>query len=278
MPITIHRSTTTQPGYREALSDDISISMLFIPSGSFTMGSPPTEPQRKKPGPHQHKPGQQHTVTLQAFCMGQFPITQAQWRIVAGWPKINRDLKPNPSTFKDPNNPVDSVSWDDANEFCARLSRHTGRHYSLPSEAQWEYACRAGTENPFHFGDTLTPELARYDWSEIYGDTAVEKQERERGTSPVGSFPANAWGLHDMHGNVWEWCLDNWHSSYKGAPTDGSDWKYKTDNRDANKVLRGGSWITDPTHCGSATRNLYFARLSIDDDGFRVVCLPLQTS
>jgi formylglycine-generating enzyme required for sulfatase activity len=272
MPITIHRGTTTQPGYREALSADVNIPMLFIPSGSFTMGSPATEPQR------QTDEGPQHLVTLSAFCMGQFPITQAQWRIVAGWPQVNQDINLNPSTSKSPNNPVDSVSWNDANEFCARLRRHTGRHYSLPSEAQWEYACRAGTQTPFHFGDTLTPELAKYNWSEIYGDTAVEKQEQKHGTSPVGSFSANAWGLHDMHGNVWEWCLDDWHSSYKGAPIDGSPWINKTSKTDVAKVLRGGSWIDIPRNGRSASRSGFNARFDYLNGGFRVVvCLPPRT-
>jgi formylglycine-generating enzyme required for sulfatase activity len=254
MPITITRDQATTQGYTEPLGGDIGIPLVFIPSGTFLMGSPNSEPQRFS------YEGPQHEVTLAAFCMGQFPITQAQWRVVAGWDPVERKLKANPSRFKADRNPVESIKWAEAVEFCARLSRHTGRHYSLPSEAQWEYACRAGTTTPFHYGETLTPELARYDWSEVYADTPVEKQEHQRSTAPVGSFPANAWGLYDMHGNVWEWCLDDWHSNYKGAPVDGSAGAVKKAEKQARKVIRGGSWINDPSYCRSATRDATTSR------------------
>ncbi len=269
MSITITRSTGTVQGYTEDLGDGIGIPMVFIPSGTFLMGSPETEPQR------QSSEGPQHEVTLSAFCLGQYPVTNEQWKIVAGWERIDRNLKPNPSRFKGEKNPVDSITWEDAMEFCARLSHHTRRHYSLPSEAQWEYACRSGTTTPFHFGDTLTPELARYDWSKVYAETPVEKQKWEQSSSPVGSFPANAWGLYDMHGNVWEWCLDDWHGSYEGAPIDGSAWTSKKAEKQSSKVLRGGSWINDPWVCRSATRNSN--DLAHDSDGFRLVCLPPRT-
>ena len=161
-------------------------------------------------------------------------------------------------------------------EFCRRLSQRTARHYTLPSEAQWEYACRAGTTTPFHFGETISAELANYDARKVYGDS--EKGEYRQQTTEVASFPANPWGLHDMHGNVWEWCLDHWHYSYEGAPEDGSAWL----NEDANKsqdqnwrLLRGGSWLIGPRSCRSACR---FIGARPDDRGrnfgFRVCCLP----
>ena len=136
--------------------------------------------------------------------MAQTSITQAQWRAVANWPKLEHDLKPDPSHFKGANRPVEMVNWLDAVEFCCRLSQRTGKRYSLPSEAQWEYACRAGSTTPFHCGATLTPELANYDGNDVYGK-GPKGTYREQ-TIDVASFPANGWGLHDMHGNVLEWC------------------------------------------------------------------------
>jgi formylglycine-generating enzyme required for sulfatase activity len=235
MSITITRTSTTTQGYTEALSDAIGIPMVFIPSGTFMMGSPDDEYDR------QSSENPQHKVTLTAFCMGQFPITQAQWSIVANWKPVQQELKANPSKFEGDQNPVEYIAWEDAIEFCARLSRHTGRNYTLPSEAQWEYACRAGTTTAFHFGDTLTPKLAQYEWSCVYADTSIEKQQWQQTTSPVGNFPANAWGLHDMHGNVWEWCLDHSHDNYNGAPTDGSAWINGKSEHQYRRVFRGGS-------------------------------------
>jgi len=192
------------------------IPLVNIPAGSFLMGSPEDEPGRSK------AEGPQREVALAAFWMAQTPITQAQWRKVASLPKINLDLNPDPSCFKGDTRPVEQVSWLDAMEFCHRLSQHTGKNYTLPSESQWEYACRAGTTTPFHFGATLTPDLANYDGNYVYGNGPKGNYRKQ--TTDVASFPANAWGLHDMHGNVWEWCRDTWHNSYEGAPTDGSAW------------------------------------------------------
>ncbi|MFI0403988.1 MAG: formylglycine-generating enzyme family protein, partial [Cyanobium sp.] len=163
--------------------------------------------------------------------------------------------------------PVERVSWDDAREFCSRLSQRTGRRYTLPSEAQWEYACRAGTTTPFAFGETITPDLANYRGSETDGQDG--KGEVRAQTTPVGMFPANAWGMQDMHGNVWEWCLDHWHESYEGAPEDGSAWL-----SDKGGLLRGGSWRFGPGVCRSACRNHYPPDSAYDVIGFRVVCLP----
>ena len=139
--------------------------------------------------------------------------------MVAGWPQLERDLGADPSQFTGVNRPVEKVNWFEAVEFCRRLSQRTGRRYGLPSEAQWEYACRAGTITPFHFGPTISADLANYDASTAYGPG--EKGTYRQETTPVGTFPANTWGLHDMHGNVWEWCLDHWHDTYDFAPDDG---------------------------------------------------------
>jgi len=195
--------------------------------------------------------------------MAQTLITQAQWREVAGWQKVEIDLDPDPSYFKGDQRPVEQVSWFEAMEFCHRLSRHTGRYYTLPSEAQWEYACRAGTTTPFHFGDTLAPEQANFSTEQ---------------TTDVASFPANAWGLHDMHGNVWEWCRDRWHNNYAGAPTDGGAWVNGDSlggGRHPRKVLRGGSWHGVPIVCRSAWRNSGHPVNRSNVIGFRV-CRRLE--
>jgi formylglycine-generating enzyme required for sulfatase activity len=192
------------------------IPMALIPAGAFLMGSPEHEPRRSK------NEGPQHEVTLGAFWMARTPITQAQWREVASWPRVERDLDLAPSRFKGDNRPVEQVSWHDAMEFCYRLSQRTGKNYTLPSEAQWEYACRAGTTTSFHFGDTISTEEANYDGNYTYGQGSKGIYRAE--TTDVASLPANDWGLHDMHGNVWEWCLDEWHDNYNGAPVNGSAW------------------------------------------------------
>jgi formylglycine-generating enzyme required for sulfatase activity len=166
---------------------------------------------------------------------------------------------------------VEQVSWHDAMEFCRRLSQRLGPTFSLPSEAQWEYACRAGTTTPFAFGDTISPELANYDGTVAYANGP--KGVRRGKTTPAGTFPANAWGLQDMHGNVWEWCLDHWHDSYNGAPSDGSAWLSNA-GEDAIKVLRGGSWDNLPGYCRSACRFHSWPDDVYSNVGFRVVCLP----
>lgn len=242
---------------------DIDIELVKIPGGEFIMGSPESELYRSS-----HKT--QHTVHVSSFLMGKYPVTQAQWKAVAALPQIERELDPDPSHFKGENRPVESVSWYDAAEFCRRLSAHTGRTYRLPSEAEWEYACRAGTTTPFYFGRTLTTDLANYDGTHTYG--RGPKGEYREQTTEVGSFPANAFGLCDMHGNVWEWCEDRWHDSYEGAPTDGSAW---LSDGDEERVLRGGSWPDLSRSCRSASRG----GLRPDNDGFdlgfRVICEEL---
>ena len=167
---------------------------------------------------------------------------------------------------------MESVSWESAIEFCQRLSQRFGRIYTLPSEAQWEYACRAGTSTPFHFGTTLTPDLANYAGNRTYGD-GPKGVDRHK-TTAVASFPANPWGLYDMHGNVWEWCLDQWHANYQGAPAAGSAWLDSDVNKDNKRLLRGGSWYNFPGYCRSAYRLNNHPGDRNNDIGFRVCCLP----
>jgi formylglycine-generating enzyme required for sulfatase activity len=199
-------STTTASSALEALQA-LGLILKDIPTGSFLMGSPSDEAGRYS------DEGPQHTVTLPAFRMSDAPITQEQWRWVAtNLPQVERPLEPSPSRFQGDDRPVERVSWLDAQEFCARLTAATGTKFSLPSEAQWEYACRAGTTTPFNTGESLSHDQANF------GGEVGE-------TTPVRKYAPNAWGLYDMHGNVWEWCQDSWHASYEGAPTDGSAWE-----------------------------------------------------
>ncbi|NEO86180.1 MAG: formylglycine-generating enzyme family protein [Spirulina sp. SIO3F2] len=254
--------------FREALSEELALDMVLIPAGQFWMGSQPEEPgamDREQP---------QHEVKVPQFFIGRYPITQAQWRVVEGYPQIKQKLDPAPSRFKGDNRPVERVSWNDAVEFCQRLSRHTGRAYRLPSEAEWEYACRAGTTTPFHFGPTLSDDLANYDATAVFGSGFEGEQRGE--TTEVGQFPPNRFGLHDMHGNVWEWCEDDYHESYEGAPTDGTAW-VEEDRSETDRVLRGGSWVDVPWLCRSAVRFNDSRDLIFFTVGFRVVCDPSRT-
>jgi len=249
----------------EDLANDTQLEMMLIPGGTFIMGSPKEEENSMD----SERP--QHEVTIEPFFMGKYQVTQAQWRFVAQLPQVNRDLEQDPSRFKGDNRPVEQVSWEDAVEFCDRLSQYTGRTYRLPSEAEWEYACRAGTTTPFHFGETITTDLANYDGNSTYGNGVKGVYRKE--TTEVGSFGvANNFGLYDMHGNVWEWCQDNWHSNYEGAPTDGSAWLDIEWNTTAKQV-RGGSWVFNPGNCRSACRYDYnLLDGNYNHISFRVVC------
>ncbi|MFM6549654.1 MAG: formylglycine-generating enzyme family protein [Dolichospermum sp.] len=238
----------------------LKLEMIAIPGGTFVMGSSKNEEGSKG----EERP--QHEVTVKPFSMGKYPITQAQWRTVAELPQVNQKLQPNPSRFEGANRPVEQVSWYEAVEFCARLSRIENKVYRLPTEAEWEYACRAGTTTPLYFGDRITTELANYDGNYTYGDGL--KGVHRKGTTDVGFFPPNLFGLHDMHGNVWEWCQDDWHDNYEGAPIDGSAWISLTNRT----VLRGGSWNYYPVLCRSASRNWNNAVVDYNNFGFRVVC------
>ncbi len=265
----ITRETKQSQQLIEWLDTATSLDMVVIPAGKFMMGAPKEE---KESGDSERP---QHEVSVSTFLMGKYPITQTQWRTVAAMPQVNRELKLDPSNFKGVNRPVEQVSWLDAMEFCARLTRHTGREYRLPSEAEWEYACRAGTTTPFHFGETITTELVNYDGNHPYGE--APKGEYRKETTEVGIFPANEFGLHDMHGNVWEWCADDYYANHEGAPSDAQirikDIK-KYEDPETLKLLRGGSWNGFAQDCRSAYRiNYYLARNADSLNGFRVVCV-----
>jgi formylglycine-generating enzyme required for sulfatase activity len=236
-----------------AFSDRTSLEMVKIPGGKFQMGSLPDQ------GYDYERP--RHEVQIPEFWMGKYPVTQAQWRYVAALPPEKMELEANPSDFEGDNRPVENVSWNQSIEFCQRLSRKTGREYRLSSEAEWEYACRAKTLTNFYFGDVLIPKLANYG-------------REMKGTTDVGIYLPNAFGLYDMHGNVWEWCADGWHNSYENAPVDGSAW---IDLNSSAYILRGGSWIGDPNYCRSACRLRNDTDGYDDGVGFRVVYAPART-
>lgn len=249
----IHREKREAQTYDESLAKKVVLPLVNIPAGSFTIGSPTSEVGR------QDNEESQRLVKVPAFWMGQYAVTQAQYQAVMG---------ENPSHFKDPNRPVEQVSWHQAAKFCQKLSKRTGLNYRLPSEAEWEYACRAGTITPFHFGPTLTPKLANYNGRYTYGISPCGEYRQE--TIKVGQCPPNSFGLYDMHGNIREWCADPWHDTHQSTPTDKQDW---TQADEANRyVLRGGSWSYVPELCRSASRDWGRPSLTRNDVGFRVVC------
>ena len=254
--------------FTEDLGKEVTLEMVAISGGTFQMGS--DEHDSEKPI---------HTVKLEPFFMGKYPVTQKQWLAVMG------EFKQEPG-FSGENRPIERVSWDDAIAFCTRLSQKTGKLYRLPSEAEWEYACRAETTTPFHFGETITPDLANYDGNYTYGE-APKGTYREQ-TSDVGSFPANAFGLYDMHGNVWEWCADQWYGSYANKPeslkqngaiawtTENTKVSPKPDEAEL-RLLRGGSWYVNPWLCRSAYRYGCRRDLRGNGIGFRLVCAVPST-
>ncbi|MBD2294332.1 SUMF1/EgtB/PvdO family nonheme iron enzyme [Anabaena sphaerica FACHB-251] len=259
----IQRSKKTAELFLEDLENGIVLELVAVPGGTFLMGSPENEIESADRGSPQHQ------VTIKPFLLGKYPVTQAQWQAVSSLPKIKTDLYANPSHFKGANRPVEKVSWHDAQEFCARLSQKTGKLYRLPSESEWEYACRAGTTTPFYFGDTINTDLVNYNAEYVYGNGQKGIYRKE--TTNVGTFPANAFGLHDMHGNVWEWCEDGWYDNYIGASTDGSARLSSSDNH-PRRVLRGGSWSYRPVYCRSAYRVNYPAISRDYNHGFRIAC------
>jgi formylglycine-generating enzyme required for sulfatase activity len=251
--------------YTYDLGGGIKLEMLFIPAGKFAMGAPIQEDGSSIA----EKP--QHLVTVPSFYLSKYLITQEQYAVIMG---------KNPAYRPGTKLPVEQVSWHDAREFCSRLSTRTGHAYRLPSEAEWEYACRAGTNTAFYSGNQIENHLANYrsrsskidqsqasvanrsKQSKNLAETLSEK------TTPVGKFPPNGFGLYDMHGNVWEWCQDTWHENYTGAPTDGSAWVSESDKR----ILRGGSWDNYARSCRSALRFKWAAGNSNYYIGFRVAC------
>ena len=236
----------------ENIGNRVFLEMVKIPGGRFLMGSPETEAERLS-----HE-GPQHYVDVPEFLMGRYAVTQGQWEAVMG---------NNPSGFQGASRPVETVSWYDAVEFCQKLSQITGKKYSLPSESQWEYACRAGTTTPFSFGETIRSELVNYDGNYPYANAPKGKYRAQ--TTDVGIFLPNSFGLYDMHGNVYEWCQDFWHESYNGAPTDGSAWQTGGDS--GKRLLRGGCWLNYSWICRSAERIYGNVDNFKEDRGFRVV-------
>ena len=250
--------------FTETLPGNIKLEMVKIPAGSFLMGTEEAEVIRlcKEYRTDDYKYEMpQHRVNLQEFYLGKYPVTQEQYQAIIG---------KNPSGFQDnPENPVENVSWDDAQEFCRKLSQKTGKKYRLPSEAQWEYACRAGTETPFYFGETITTDSVNYDSNYPFGDTL--KGEYREQTTPVNKFLPNNFGLYDMHGNVWEWCEDCWHENYQHAPREGSAWNENNSQINFNiRSLRGGSWNSYSRSCRSAYRYKFIADYRCNYFGFRL--------
>ena len=239
-----------------ALAEGVDMTFAWIPPGTFLMGSPAEEPERID-NESLHK-----VALAQSFYLGIHTVTQAQWQAVMG---------NNPSHFKrrkrqDKNSPVQRASWDDCQAFCTKLSQREGKRYGLPSESEWEYACRAGTATPFFFGDTLSTDQANHNGNYPYNQGA-RREYRLKATS-VGSFPPNAWGLFDMHGNVWEWCQDEY-KEYKDLDTKNS---LEIGNIVENaRVLRGGSWNFVAWLCRAAVRYWHAPDYRDDDYGFRVV-------
>jgi formylglycine-generating enzyme required for sulfatase activity len=233
------------------------LEIVLIPQGTGQHGSPTTEESRMDDE-------DLSSIQLDSFFMSKYPITQNQWKAVAALPKVKLDLEPEPAFFKGANRPVERISWYEAIEFCARLTQVTGRLYRLPTEVEWEYACRAGTTTPFHFGETLSTDWANYNGEDHYGTgrsrqgilykgsygqgaTGINRKE----TTEVSHFQtANAFGLYDMHGNVWEWC----------------------EGEGDQRPLRGGSWKSTPGACRSAFRMETSPADCNSFIGFRVVC------
>jgi eukaryotic-like serine/threonine-protein kinase len=233
-----------------SIGKDVKIEMIWLESGEFVMGSPDSETGRTA------DEGPSTRVYLSGFWMSRTPVTQAQYQAV-----INH----NPSRFKGSNRPVEQVSWFDAMEFCQSLSQMTGQTFTLPTEAQWEYACRAGSTTPFAFGECLDTDDANYDGENPLGE--CNQGNFLRATWPVDSGRANDWGLKDMHGNVWEWCLDWYDETYYAIrPTanpsgpEAGTWR----------VLRGGSFNAPAQACRSANRG-YSDPESHIYIGFRIV-------
>jgi formylglycine-generating enzyme required for sulfatase activity len=222
-----------------SLPQNVILEMVEIPAGSFLMGSSDREPEKRE------NETPQHEVNLQTFYLGKFPITQAQWlAVMKSLPNISEG-------FHGEKLPIVNVWLEKAIEFCTRLADLTGEKFRLPTEAEWEYACRAGTTTAFSFGETLTTDLANFNGEQPFGQTP--KGEFRKCLTSVRFFNiANAFGLYDMHGNVWEWCADIWHENYVGAPNDGSAWL--NDGDQGYCVQRGGSWIDRASNCRSTFR------------------------
>jgi len=252
----------------EKLTNHQQLNMIAIPEGTFLMGSPNTEEGRDN-----DKEEPQHRVTVPPFYISKFPITNGQWDAVV-------EMNVKGGTIGLEKSPWNSsgwltkinVSWEEAMEFCDRLTWVFMREYRLPTEAEWEYACRAGTTTPFCFGETIVARVANFS-SDFPYKSAMKAPPRKGLISSTSMEGVNPFGLYDMHGNVWEWCLDKWHNNYQGAPTDGSSWEDDVKYKDGEdwRVLRGGSWNSPAVSCRSAARTTQHANKKFNDVGFRVV-------
>lgn len=249
----------------EDLGNGVRLEMIVLPGGTFLMGQTEAERQAilQRFGEQDYNSyfaaeQPQHPVTLPSFGIGKCVVTQAQYQAILG---------ENPAQFKGKDRPIEQVSWHDAVRFCTQLSQQTGRSYRLPSEAEWEYACRGGRSTPFGYGETIGVDLANYNGHYPYGSGAKGIYRKQ--TTAVQSFPPNPFGLYDLHGNVWEWCADRWHENYHGAPTEGSAW---ITGESDYRLLRGGSWDSNPWYCRSAYRDKAVPHYKGNDLGFRVVC------
>lgn len=244
------------PQFYEVKPDMVEVKpdMVSITGGTFTMGSPASEVDRVSDET-------QHQVTLSSFYMSKYQVTFVQYDAFCS---ATGRSKPNDGGWGRGNRPVINVTWHDATAYCQWLSQQTGKTYRLPSEAEWEYACRAGTTSPFNTGNCLSTNQANYDGSYPYSTCSYGEYRQQ--TLPVGSFSPNAWGLYDMHGNVWEWCSD-WYGVYPSYaqtnPTGPSSGSYR--------VSRGGSWLINSLYCRSANRDYYSPDYSYSTLGFRVV-------
>ena len=248
--------------------------LVLVKAGRFQMGSP--EHERKvalaagaRPNWLARETPQRWVGIERPFALGRYPVTVGEWRAFAdasGWRPGGAVDWAAPGFTQDDSHPVVGVSWDDAQAYLAWLSGRTGARYRLPSEAEWEYACRAGTRTAFSFGDAIDTSLANYDGN--FAWNGGPRGACRGGTTPVTRFPPNPWGLHDMHGNVWEWVQDRMHDDYAGAPCDGSAWEEGGDR--VRRVLRGGCWLYSPHYLRSALRNAFSAAMSNDIVGFRV--------
>jgi formylglycine-generating enzyme required for sulfatase activity len=251
-------------GFKDA---EFAPQMVVVPAGSFMMGAPPGEPQRSD------AEGPQHKVTFaRPFAMGRYAVSFDEWDAAQrdkDWQAVTGRAARSPKDYGwgRTDRPAIDVDWDDAKAYTKWLSAKTGKDYRLPSEAEWEYACRAATATPFWWGSAITPEQANYDGNYVYAGGG-QKGEYRQETLPVKSFEPNSWGLYQVHGNVWEWCEDVWHNSYIGAPTDGSAWT--TEDGSRQRVLRGGSWYMYSQELRAASRSRLDTTYRDYGIGFRV--------
>ncbi|MEH2315156.1 MAG: SUMF1/EgtB/PvdO family nonheme iron enzyme [Nostoc sp.] len=242
--------------FEENLGNGVTLEMVQIPGGTFMMGSPLEEAKRR------HNESPLHQVTVPKFFMGKYAVTQAQYQAIMG---------SNPSNFKGEKRPVEKVSCHNAVKFCQKLSQKTGKTYRLPSEAEWEYACRAGTKTPFYFGETITTDLVNYNGNYPYG--SAPKGEYREQTTDVGKFPPNSFGLYDMHGNILEWCLNVYNNNYQDLESYLN--ALLTGINDDQSVRRGGSWYLNARYCRSAARPWIARAFRLNDVGFRVVAVAV---